>query len=84
MKTGEYFNNYVDKNGDLEAIHLKHPIRRYLREDEKDDSKYYSIKSRYLVIPNIDIVNINFRYFNKTEMDESKLSEKDKNQAIEL
>jgi len=61
--SGEYFNYYIDSKGDLEAVHLKYPIRRFLEETE-----YYNIPSRYLVIPYSDIININFRYFNLSEI----------------
>ncbi len=84
LYTGEYFNYYINKDGDLEAIHLKHPIRRFLEHDKVDQKKYYKIESRYLVIPHSDIININFRYFNRTEIDEKSLSEEEKMQAIEL
>lgn len=75
LYTGEYFNYYIDNNGDLEAIHLKYAIRRYLENDNIDNSKYYNIESRYLVIPNSDIININFRYFNLEEVLESDTKE---------
>lgn len=83
LYTGEYFNYYIDKNGDLEAVHLKHPIRRYLDEDD-EHNPYYEIESRYLAIPNSDIININFRYFNLEEIDEASLSPEEINNAITI
>ncbi|AGA76720.1 hypothetical protein [Echinicola vietnamensis] len=82
LYTGEYFNYYIDNHGDLEAVHLKYPIRRYLENDANDKNKYYSIESRYLVIPSSEIININFRYFNKTELSESDLTEEEKENLI--
>lgn len=56
LYTGEYFNYYVDSKGDLEAVHLKCLIRRYLENDKANDEDYYVISSRYLVIPTTDIL----------------------------
>lgn len=75
LYTGDYFNYYIDSNGDLEAIHLRNPIRRYLEKDNATKSDYYSIETRYLVIPNSDILNINFRYFSMIEVNEIDLKE---------
>lgn len=69
LYTGEYFNYYIDSKGDLEAVHLRNPIRRYLDNDNASDEDYYVIPSRYLVIPNTDIININFRYFSLEEVE---------------
>jgi hypothetical protein len=82
LYTGEYFNYYIDKDGDLEAVHLKYPIRRYLENDNSSEKSYYKIESRYLVIPNSDIININFRYFNRTELKEEDLTDEEKKNAI--
>jgi len=83
LYTGEYFNYYIDSNGDLEAIHLKYPIRRYLGDDAKPSDKvYYEISSRYLVIPNSDIININFRYLKKEEVKFDDLTDEEKAQVI--
>lgn len=82
--TGEFFNYYIDSKGDLEGVHLKYPIRRYLEKDGSEDNKYYEIPSRYLVIPISDIININFRYFNFQEVEDSDLTPEEKNSAIEL
>ncbi|MBI6118368.1 hypothetical protein [Salegentibacter maritimus] len=76
LYTGDYFNYYIDNNGDLEAIHLRNPIRRYLEDDNADKSAYYSIETRYLVIPNSDILNINFRYFSMVEVNKDELNGK--------
>lgn len=84
LYTGEYFNYYIDKDGNLEAVHLKYPIRRYLANDEVGKKEYYKIESRYLVIPNSDIININFRYFSRTELSEEDLTDVDKSNIIEL
>jgi hypothetical protein len=84
LYTGEYFNYYVDGKGDLEAVHLKYPIRRYLENDKAEDEDYYVISSRYLMIPNSDIININFKYINFEEVDEAELSEEEKDNAIQL
>lgn len=84
LYTGEYFNYYIDKDGDLEAVHLKYPIRRYLANDKVDKKSYYKIESRYLVIPNSDIININFRYFSRTEINEGDITEEEKKSLIEL
>lgn len=82
LYTGEYFNYYIDSNGDLEAVHLRNPIRRYLDKDNAADEDYYIIPSRYLVIPNNDIININFRYFSLIEVTE--LTEEERVNAITL
>jgi hypothetical protein len=84
LYTGEYFNYYIDKNGDLEAVHLKYPIRRYLENDNSTPQDYYEIESRYLVIPNSDIININFRYLNREEVQESELTQDEIDNAITL
>lgn len=87
LYTGEFFNYYIDKNGNLEAVHLRNPIRRYLQKDKsekEEENNYYVIPSRYLVIPNSDLININFRYFSLTEVNEDELSEDQKNKAIKL
>lgn len=68
LYSGEYFNYYIDSKGDLEAVHLRNPIRRYLENDNSTEQDYYIIPSRYLVIPNNDIININFRYFSLEEI----------------
>ncbi|OXG04191.1 hypothetical protein BC749_102878 [Flavobacterium araucananum] len=75
LYTGEYFNYYIDSKGDLEAVHLRNPIRRYLEHDEDSEEKYYVISSRYLVIPNSDIININFRYLAMQEISENEITE---------
>jgi hypothetical protein len=83
LYTGEHFNYYIDSSGDLEAVHLKYPIRRSLDDDNKPaNESYYSIESRYLVIPNSDIININFRYFSKEEIKLEDLTEEQKNNII--
>lgn len=82
--TGVFFNYYIDSNGNLEAIHLRNPIRRYLDNDSSLPDKYYTIQSRYLVIPNSDIININFRYLSLEEVDENSLLENQINNAIEF
>lgn len=84
LYTGEYFNYYIDSKGDLEAVHLKYPIRRYLKNDEEENKDYYVIPSRYLVIPNSDIININFRYINILEVSESDLTKEEKLNLIVL
>lgn len=68
LYSGEFFNYYIDSKGDLEAVHLRNPIRRDLDKDTGNDEDYYVIASRYLVIPNSDIININFRYFSLEEV----------------
>ena len=75
LYSGEYFDYYVDKSGDLEAIHLKYPIRKYLkRNSQVTGNSGYQIESRYLVIPNSDIVNINFRYLSLEEIDRDSMT----------
>jgi hypothetical protein len=81
---GEFFNYYIDSKGDLEAVHLRNPIRRYLDNDNSTDSDYYVIPSRYLVIPNSDIININFRYFSLEEISIDSLTEEEIESAIGL
>lgn len=76
LYTGEYFNYYIDSKGDLEAVHLRNPIRRYLDNDNASDEDYYVIPSRYLVIPNADIININFRYFSLEEVENPTAEER--------
>jgi hypothetical protein len=75
LYTGEFFNYYIDCKGDLEAVHLRSPIRRYLEKDSTEDQNYYVIPSRYLVIPNSEIININFRYFALEEVEEPTAEE---------
>lgn len=83
LYTGEYFNYYIDSSGDLEAIHLKYPIRRSLDDDGKPSNEsYYEIKSRFLVIPNSDIININFQYIKKEEVQYEDLTPEEKEQII--
>lgn len=84
LYTGEFFNYYIDSKGDLEAVHLRNPIRRYLEKDDSTDSDYYVIPSRYLVIPNSDIININFRYFSLEEILLENLSVDEMANLIEL
>ncbi|PAM96284.1 hypothetical protein B4N84_02355 [Flavobacterium sp. IR1] len=84
LYTGEYFNYYIDSKGDLEAVHLRNPIRRYLENDEVSDEKYYVISSRYLVIPNSDIININFRYLAMEEIDEADITPSERQNIIEF
>lgn len=75
LYTGEYFNYYIDKDGNLEAVHLKYPIRRMLdKDDQNEENRYYHIASRYLVIPNSDIININFRYLSFQPVNEGDLT----------
>ena len=64
---GELSDYVVDSTGKLELIKLRYPIRRPFKNDEKDDSKFYEIDSRYLVITASEILNINIRYFNLIE-----------------
>lgn len=73
--TGEIFNYYIDDKGELEGVHLRNPIRRYLDNDNNEGKDYYIIPSRYLVIPSNEIININFRYFSLEEVPE--ISESD-------
>lgn len=68
LYSGEFFNYYIDNKGDLEAVHLRNPIRRYFEKDNGENQDYYVIPSRYLVIPNSEIININFRYFSLEEV----------------
>lgn len=75
LYSGEFFNYYIDSKGDLEAVHLRSPIRRYLEKDSAEDQDYYVIPSRYLVIPNSEIININFRYFALEEVLQPTLEE---------
>lgn len=84
LYTGEYFNYYIDSKGDLEAVHLRNPIRRYLENDRDPEQQYYVISSRYLVIPNSDIININFRYLSMEEIDETEITESERENLIEL
>lgn len=82
LYSGEFFNYYIDSKGNLEAVHLRNPIRRYLDKDNAKDEDYYVIPSRYLVIPNSDIININFRYFSLEEVENP--TEEEKGKAITL
>jgi hypothetical protein len=75
LYTGEYFNYYIDSKGDLETIHLKYPVRRYLDDDKA--KTYDQIPSRYLVIPSNDIININLKYIHSVEIDISELTDED-------
>lgn len=86
LYSGKFFDYYININGDLEAVHLKFPIRRLLDDDkvENYNEKYYAIESRYLVIPNNEILNINFRYFKVQELDSSQLTVEEIENAIEL
>lgn len=74
---GERFDYYIDSNGELEAIHLRLPIRRDLDNDYEDDDenskRYYEIPSKFIVIPFKNIININVRYFYAEEVDLDKL-----------
>jgi hypothetical protein len=72
---GELSDYVVDSAGKLELIKLRYPIRRPFKNDEKDDSKFYEIDSRYLVITASEILNINIRYFNLTEEIDENLQE---------
>lgn len=85
LYTGVLFNYYIDSTGNLDAVHLKYPIRRKLDDDHVQEyaQKYYEIESRYLVIPNHDIININFRYFNLEEVEEDKLTAEELANIIE-
>lgn len=83
LYSGEFFNYYVDSKGDLEAVHLKLPERRYLENDTEDKKDCYKIPSKYLVIPNSDIININFKYMSSTEVTESELTEEEKQNLVE-
>lgn len=58
---GELVNYYLTKNGDLDSILLRYPMRRKLSEDNQEDP-YYQIPSNFLYIPDRDILNINLRY----------------------
>lgn len=77
LYTGDYFNYYIDSSGNLEAIHLRNPIRRYLEKDDASKEDYYVIQSRYLVIPNSDILNINFRYLSMEEINVNDIQAND-------
>ncbi len=76
---GKLFDYYIDINGEIGAIHLMYPKRRLLDRDEKEEitsenmeSKYYSIPSRFIVIPAGSIINININYLSLEEIEESK------------
>lgn len=84
LYSGEFFNYYVDKDGNLEAVHLKYPIRRMLdKDDDTELNRYYHIASRYLVIPNSDIININFRYLSLEILNEDDLTPEIRREAME-
>ena len=74
LYSGEFFNYYIDSKGDLEAIHLIFPERRYLEDDKDTNKSFYKIPSKYFVIPNTDIININFKYMSSVEISESELT----------
>jgi hypothetical protein len=80
LYSGEFFNYYVDSKGDLEAVHLKEPERRYFENDQPEKKDYYKIPSKYIVIPNSEIININFKYLSSVEVQESELTEEEKQQ----
>ena len=74
LYSGEFFNYYIDSKGDLEAIHLMFPERRYLEDDKDTLKSFYKIPSKYFVIPNTDIININFKYMSNIEITEAELT----------
>ncbi len=84
LYSGEHFNYYINSKGDLDAIHLKYPIRRHFKDDKIEEKDYYKIESRYLVIPNSDIININFRYLNTQEITLEELTEEERNSLIDF
>lgn len=63
---GELVRFYLSKDGGLESILLRYPIRRYL-EDDGQSNKYYDIPSNYLHIPYKDILNLNIKYISIIE-----------------
>lgn len=68
---GELFDYYIDGNGDLEAIHLRYPVRKEFDKNSTlngKDSAQKEISSRFLIIPISNIVNINIRYINLEEI----------------
>ena len=69
---GEIFDYYIDAKGNLEAIHLRYPVRRALDQDHEVENKYYEIPSKFLVIPASDIININIRYFYTEEIEDNQ------------
>lgn len=79
---GELFDYYIKNDGELEAIHLRYPFRRFLSDDNKEDdgSKYYQIPSKYLIIPREEILNINVRYIYVNDKSEIENSDENLNE----
>lgn len=81
---GEMFDYYLDNDGNLEAIHLRYPVRRYLKDDNKEANRYYDIASRFLIIPMSDIININVRYFNTEKLTLQELETLNVDEIVEV
>lgn len=64
LYTGELFHYYIDVHGDLKEIHLRYPERR----DFDISGAYYKIKSRFIIIPNSSIINMNINYIAREEV----------------
>jgi len=60
---GQLVSYYLNKEGDLDAVLIRYPLRRKLSDDESTPEDYYSIPGDFLYIPNKDIINLNVRYF---------------------
>lgn len=89
LYTGEYFDYFIDNCGNLEAVHMKYPIRRYIENDNIDTScqcqnSYYTIPSRFIIIPSSEIININFRYFNLQEVSKNEVELMDQANIISI
>ncbi|OQD44104.1 hypothetical protein BUL40_00685 [Croceivirga radicis] len=68
---GEMFDYYIDGNGDLEAIHIRYPVRKEFDKNSVlngTDTRQKEISSRFLIIPMKNIININIRYINLEEI----------------
>lgn len=70
---GELVDFETDRNGNLELIHIRYPMRRDLNNDEEvDTDKYYLIPSNYLIIPYKDVINLNVRLMEDKEVTEEE------------
>ncbi|MEX2231046.1 MAG: hypothetical protein WD824_02710 [Cyclobacteriaceae bacterium] len=78
LYSGILADHILSKDGGLDRIYLSYTKRRYLKENDKEGMKYYSMPGNLFVIPYSKILNLHITYYSFEDANSELVSKVDK------